>query len=146
MNQNSKMNIAVAGLGWVATNRHIPIILRNKNLHLYGVVDKHQERLNLIVQKYPWLKTSLSQDGEMPWVDQVQAVLIATDPLNHYALARKILSAGKHVLIEKPLTMTPEEGRDLIEIARQMHVSFCVVHNFQFARSTLKLQKMIRDG
>lgn len=146
MNQISKINIAVAGLGWVATNRHIPIIMRNKNLHLYGVVDKHKQRLNQITRKYAWLKTSLSQEGEMIWADHIQAVLVATDPLNHYKLARKLLLAGKHVLMEKPLTMNPEESRNLIEIAAKMNVSLCVVHNFQFARSTLKLQKMIKDG
>jgi predicted dehydrogenase len=146
MIKREKINVAVAGLGWVATNRHIPIILQKSKLHLYGIVDKRAERLQAISQKYPWLQTSLSRTGEMPWADNIQAVLIATDPMNHFELAKKILISGKHVLMEKPLTMSPEEGRELIQICNHSGVSLCVVHNFQFARSTLKLKKMIADG
>jgi len=143
---HGKINVAVIGLGWVATNRHIPVILRNPNLHLFGIVDKHPERLQRFTQKHPWLKTSISTEGQMPWGEEVQAVIIATDPLNHYPLAKKMLLAGKHVLMEKPFTMRPEEGHELVEIATRQGITCCVVHNFQFARSTLKLQSMLRDG
>jgi predicted dehydrogenase len=142
----SKINVVVIGLGWVATQRHIPIILRQPRLHLYGVVDKRAERLQNLSAKYPWIKTSISQDAEMPWGDDVQAVLIATDPLNHYRLAKQVLLAGKHLLMEKPLTMSPDEGRKLVELAEKQKLSFCVVHNFQFARSTLRLKQMIAEG
>lgn len=146
MNKNDKINVAVVGLGWVATNRHIPILLQTPELHLYGVVDKRAERLQAILKKYPWLKASLSQSGEMSWTDEIQAVLIATDPMNHFELAKKFLTAGKHVLMEKPLTMAPKEGEELVKISKDSGVSLCVVHNFQFARSTLKLKKMIDRG
>lgn len=146
MANSEKINLAVLGLGWVATQRHIPIILQNPRLHFFGVVDKRPERLQRIITQYPWLKTSLSQEGEMPWGEQVQAVLIATDPLSHYSLAKKMLLLGKHVLMEKPLTMTPAESAELLEIARQTGVTFCVGHNFQFARSVLKLQKLMQGG
>jgi scyllo-inositol 2-dehydrogenase (NADP+) len=146
MDRNNKINVAVIGLGWVATNRHIPIILRHPRLHLYGVVDKRAERIQEMKGKYPWLKTSVSQEGEMPWGENIRAVIIATDPLNHSALAKKMLLAGKHVLMEKPLTMSVEESRDLQETSNRMKMLCCVVHNFQFARSTLNLNQMIRDG
>jgi len=142
----SKFNIAVIGLGWVATQRHISIILRHPRLNLYGVVDKRAERIQKMGAQYPWLRTSLSREGEMPWGEAVQAVLIATDPPNHYPLAKKMLLAGKHILMEKPFTMSVEEARELQETAARQGVSCCVVHNFQFARSTLKLQAMIREG
>lgn len=146
MRNSEQINIAIIGLGWVATNRHIPLILRNPHLHLFGIVDKHTERIQRLAKKYAWLKTSVSKEGEMPWGDDIQAVLIATDPRNHYLLAKKTLLAGKHVLMEKPFTMKPEEGRELLDISTRMAVSCCVVHNFQFSRSTLKLQKMLQEG
>jgi predicted dehydrogenase len=145
VSSNNKINVAVVGLGWVANNRHIPVILKNPYLSLYGVVDKRPERIQRLTEKHPSIKTSVSREGEMPWGSDVQAVVIATDPLNHYSLAKKMLLDGKHVLMEKPLTMTPEESIDLRNIAQEKRLSCCVVHNFQFARSTLKLQKMLRE-
>src|SRR5688500_433946 len=143
---SEKINVAVVGLGWVATNRHIPVIVRHPQLHLYGVVDKGLERIQRLKEKYPWIQSSVSQEGEMPWGANVQAVIIATDPMNHYLLAKKILLTGKHVLMEKPLTMKPEESLELQEIASQMNVNCCVVHNFQFARSTMRLKAMLQSG
>jgi scyllo-inositol 2-dehydrogenase (NADP+) len=143
MKSSNLIPIAIIGLGWVATNRHIPIIQNHPQLRFFGVVDKHSERIQTVCAKFPWLQSSQSSNGEMPWGDNVRAVLIATDPLNHYQLAKKMLQAGKHVLMEKPLTMTPDEAQELQKIATQSGVSLCVVHNFQFARSTLKLHEMI---
>lgn len=146
MQTAAKINVAVIGLGWVATSRHIPIILRHPQLHFFGVVDKRADRIQRLITKHPNLRSSVSNEGEMPWEDKIQAVLIATDPLNHYSLAKKMLLMKKHVLVEKPLTMTPQEGQELQEIATKTGVSFCVVHNFQFARSTLKLKEMLQKG
>jgi scyllo-inositol 2-dehydrogenase (NADP+) len=146
MTRPEKINVAVIGLGWVATNRHIPIILRHPRLQLYGVVDKHQERIQNLTNKYTWLRASVSREGEMPWGNEVQAVVIATDPMNHYPLAKKMLIAGKHVLMEKPLTMSPVESHELQEISASKVVTCCVVHNFQFARSTLQLKELIDSG
>jgi predicted dehydrogenase len=143
---SGKINVAVVGLGWVATNRHIPVILRHPHLHLYGVIDKHPERIKRLKEKFPWIQTSVSPEGAMPWNADVQAVVVATDPLNHYALTKKLLLSGKHVLSEKPLTMKPEESLELQEMASQMGTSCCVVHNFQFARSTMKMRSMLDKG
>ena len=48
--------------------------------------------------------------------------------------------------MEKPLTMKPEESLELQEVASQIGVNCCVVHNFQFARSTMKLKSMLSNG
>lgn len=146
MSPSEKINVAVVGLGWVATNRHIPIILHHPRLNLYGVVDKRPERIQRLTEKYPWLRSSVSSEGEMPWGGEVQATCITTDPLHHYPLAKKMLLAGKHVLLEKPLSMTPEESLELEDISARIGVSCCVVHNFQFARSTLRLQSLLREN
>lgn len=146
MQTPNPINVAIIGLGWVATQRHLPVILNNPHLHLYGFVDRRPQKLQNINKKYPLLQTSLSSEGEMPWGKEVQAVLITTDPLNHFQLAKNSLLAGKHVLMEKPLTMTPAEANELLELKERLNVSLCVVHNFQFARSTLRLKENIRMG
>lgn len=146
MDEQGKINVAVIGLGWVASNRHTPIILQNRAMHLYGVVDKRLDRIESIKKKYPWLQTSLSQAGDMPWEGSVQAVLIATDPLNHFSLAKKMLELDKHVLMEKPFTMSVDEAVILQKIAKERSLTCSVVHNFQFSRSALKLKAMIVAG
>ena len=143
---NSKINIGVIGLGWVAKNRHIPCILRNNQVHLFGIVDQNEDRIRPFISKYPWLKSSVSDNAEINWLDEIEAVVIATDPSDHFLLAKKMLLAGKNVLIEKPMTMSINEGRELRVIAMDQKRVCCVSHNFQFASSVLKLKSLIKNG
>ncbi len=141
-----KLKIGVIGLGWVANNRHIPVIMKNPQLHLYGVADKNTDRIDRLSVKYPWIKSSLSQDGDIPWLNEVDAVVIATDPLNHFHLAKRMLLSGKNVLLEKPQTMSPSESKELKQITEETGLICSIMHNFQFSRSGIKLKEMISSG
>ena len=141
-----KINVGVIGLGWVASNRHIPIIMRNSQIHLFGVVDKNKNRIESILQKYPWVRTSVSEKGEIPWLEQVDAFLIATDPLSHFHLAKRMLLSQKNILIEKPVTVSLRDALEIKQIATENKLICCASHNFQFARSTTKLKEMIDNG
>ena len=59
--------------------------------------------------------------------------------MSYYGLIKRSLQLGKHVLTEKPFAMTVAEGEDLVQSADGMGRQLAIVHNFQFARSTLRL-------
>jgi len=64
--------------------------------------------------------------------DDVDAVLIATPPSTHYALARDILKAGKHCWVEKPLAMRAVDGRELVDLARRHERTLFVDETFLY--------------
>ena len=66
-------------------------------------------------------------DGERARGDRVDLVTIATPNDTHHAIARAFLEAGFHVLVEKPMTMTVEDGEDLVRLAQQ-HDRVCAVN------------------
>jgi predicted dehydrogenase len=82
---------------------------------------------------------------EVSWLDQVDAVTIGTPPQTHYTLAHSYLSAGKHVLVEKPMAMTVREAQELGALAVDQNRVLAVVHNFQFARSVRRVKKMMEE-
>jgi predicted dehydrogenase len=82
----------------------------------------------------------------VPWLDEVDVVTIGTSPFSHYELIRSALSRGKHVLTEKPFTLTVPEGEELVALAKEKGLCVGVVHNFQFARSFRKMLKDISSG
>lgn len=147
------LRVLSIGLGWVATNRHLPVMAASQDFHVVGVADRRQDRAETVARKFriprhygdPRLA---EQDGlaENPWLDEVEAVVIGASPFAHYALAKSALRAGKHVLTEKPFAMTPEEGEELVSLARELGLTLAVVHNFQFARSTRRLLRDIQSG
>src|SRR6185503_20631120 len=78
--------------------------------------------------------------------DEVQAITCGTAPFAHERVIRSALEAGKHVLTEKPFTMTVQEGEELVALAREQGKVLAVVHNFQFARSVQRLRHWMDQG
>jgi len=78
--------------------------------------------------------------------DQVEAVVIATPARTHFALAEAALLAGKHVLVEKPLTMDLEEGRRLTALATSRGLTLMVGHVFEFNPAVRYIKRAIDEG
>jgi scyllo-inositol 2-dehydrogenase (NADP+) len=147
MNESTApVRMAVIGLGWVANHRHIPCILRHPQAELVGVVDRQEGKVAALKSRYKALKTAVSEDGSASWLDEVDAVVIATHPAAHYQLAKAALERGKHVLVEKPFTLQPEEASELLELSARTGRICAVSHNFLFADSIRKLDHLIQTG
>ena len=84
--------------------------------------------------------------ADVPWLADVDAVVVATSPFTHHALISEALRLGKHVLTEKPFAMTREEARGLVARSEASKRVLGIVHNFQFARSTRRLVDDVAAG
>lgn len=82
-------------------------------------------------------RTSAAKKLGLRWFDtvdaicesnDVDAVFIATNNLSHYPIAKQLLEARKHLIIEKPITTTLEHGRELVELAARNSLSLAVDH------------------
>src|SRR5207237_2722161 len=112
-----------------------------------GAIDPSAARVGKTAPRFRLPRASAGDGAEgVPWLDQVDAVTIATPPATHHPLARSYLEAGKHVLVEKPLAMDPVQARDLAQTAARTGRILAVVHNFQFARSTSRMLALLRSG
>lgn len=134
------IRVAAIGLGWVAQHRHLPVMDRSDRFEVVGVIDRRPDRARAIAKARGYRHHACTDLlADIPWLDAVDAVTIATAPMAHYGLAAEALARGKHVLTEKPFTMTSAEGLDLLDRARAADRRLAIVHNFQFARSTKAL-------
>jgi scyllo-inositol 2-dehydrogenase (NADP+) len=141
------VRVAAVGLGWVALNRHLPVMERNRSFEIVGVIDRAPGRAQEIATRRRYRRHACSASlAAVPWLDEVDAVTVATAPMAHYALIREALARGTHVLTEKPFAMTGKEGEELVATARSSDLRLAIVHNFQFARSSLRLKADIAAG
>jgi UDP-2-acetamido-3-amino-2,3-dideoxy-glucuronate N-acetyltransferase len=76
----------------------------------------------------------------------IQAVAIATPASNHYASAKAALEAGKHVFVEKPLSLRVEEADELCALAERLDLRLMVGHLLQYHAAFLKLRQIVREG
>jgi len=94
---------------------------------------------------YPHLRTTDSLD-EMLADPDVVAVVIVTPAATHAPLARRVLDAGKHVLVEKPLALRTADAVDLTERAERAGLVLMVGHTFEFVPAIQRMRDFVVDG
>lgn len=135
-------SVAVIGSGYWGRN-----LVRNffELGALSAVCDSHTDTLRTIAEQYPECRT-LTSYAEVLRDASIQAVAIATPAETHGLLVREALLAGKDVLVEKPLCLSAEEGRSLVELARGCGRILMVGHLLWYHPSVLKLKDLIDSG
>jgi predicted dehydrogenase len=76
----------------------------------------------------------------------VDAVAVATPVATHFPIAKELLSAGKHVLLEKPLAATVHEAEELIELAEQNKRTLMVDHTFVYTGAVRRMKEIVSSG
>jgi predicted dehydrogenase len=138
------VNIGVIGYGYWGPN-----LVRNfyetKDVKVTCVSDRKSDRLKLVQSRYPSVKVT-EDPVDLINDPQVDAVIISTPVSTHFDLAYKALKAGKHVLVEKPMTCTVVEGEKLLEEAARMKRTLMVDHTFIYTPAVLKIKELVANG
>ncbi len=109
------------------------------------VCDLDPRRLERFADKQPGARTTQQLDDILA-DDEVAAVAVSTPVHTHFELVRQALEAGKHVMVEKPITKTAAEARALIELAEARQRVLMVGHVFEYNASIRALKKLIDAG
>jgi len=125
----SDLGAAVVGTGFIGLV-HVEA-LRRLGVNVMGVVGSSPERAAAKAAVYPLPRVyqSFEQALEDPAVD---AVHLATPNRLHHPQVQACLAAGKHVVCEKPLAMTPAQSAELLELAERSGLVHCTNFNLRF--------------
>lgn len=138
------MKIGVVGLGYWGPNL-VRNLLNTQGVQGVVACDTLVRRLENIKRLFPSVEVTGCYD-ELLTREDVQAVAIVTPVSTHYALALKALRAGKHVLIEKPMTARSVEAQELIALAYEKGLILMVDHTFVYTGAVRKMKELITRG
>lgn len=133
----AKIKVVLVGLGKMGAN-HLRVLRETPGFELAAVVDAKADRSDLGV---PLLRSV----ADLAKVD-FEAAVIATPTATHYELAKELIAMGKHLLIEKPIASTFEQGRELLAAAQAKGTRLVVGHVERFNPAVRKLREIIREG
>jgi UDP-2-acetamido-3-amino-2,3-dideoxy-glucuronate N-acetyltransferase len=119
-----------------------------RNFHTLGalqmVCDVNEETLNRVRKGYGVATTT---DYEaMLESESVDAVVIAAPAVEHYALSKRALEAGKHVFVEKPLALRCTDGRQVVELAKERKLVLMVGHILEYHPGIIELSRLVQQG
>lgn len=123
-----------------------PHLSRNLNSlahqRLRYIVEMSANRREKASSLYP--QVNVTDDLDAVLKDSgVKAVLLSTPAATHATLARRVLAAGKHVFVEKPLTLSVDDGIELATMAERAGLLLMVGHTFEFVPAVQRMKELI---
>jgi predicted dehydrogenase len=109
------------------------------------LADRRPERLAHAQARHPAVRVT-ADHHELIGDPAVDAVVIATPVSSHFELALAALRAGKHVLVEKPMTASTDEALQLIDEAARRRLVLMVDHTFVFTPAVQKMRELTQSG
>jgi len=135
---NQSIRVGVVGVGSIGKN-HARICAALKEAKFAAIYDTNSDVARSIGRQYN-VPVANSLDEFVALVD---AATVAAPTNTHYEIASRLLEAGKHVLIEKPITETPKEAEELVRLARESSVILQVGHVERFNPVMSALQERL---
>lgn len=138
------VGIGVIGYGYWGPNlvRNFSEVVEARVLALSDLSD---DRRQAAARRYPSVMVTADYQDiiDDPAID---AVAIATPVGTHFAVAAAALNAGKHVLVEKPITASSEQAAELTRLARAVNRVLMVGHVFVYTGAVVKIREILREG
>ena len=140
-----QLNVGIIGTGWCGGIRAESCAANAlvKDLHIAEVRPERLAEMTKLVNP----KTATTDYREILERDDIDAMIISATPEDlHYPMTKECLLAGKHVFLEKPISLELHEADELIAIAKQKDVKFTIGYSQRFNAKHAYVKKCIEDG
>lgn len=121
---------------------HAPFLAAHPAFEFKAVLERHQKQAQL---NYPGV-ISYDHPEQLFNDAEIELLVINTPNNTHYQYALQALQAGKHVLIEKPATVTSDEAKHLFEIGQQLRLKVMIYQNRRYNSDFLSFKNVIENG
>lgn len=139
--QNTPINVGLASYGMSGRVFHAPLLAANPQFKLSKVLERSSENSKTLYPEVEVVKdyNALLQD------DSIELIVINTPNALHFEMGRQALRAGKHVVLEKPFTVTAQEAYDLITLAKEQNLTLTVFQNRRWDGDFRTLQQVVNQ-
>jgi len=139
---SSPITTALLSYGMSGEIFHAPFLTLHPGFQLKKVVERSKKK---ITQRYPQV-ISVSDRAEVLLDPSIELVIVNTPNETHYPFVKEALNAGKHVVVEKPFTVTSGEGKELIALAKAKNKILTVFQSRRFDGDFKTVQQVVKDG
>lgn len=138
------ITVGVIGCGYWGPNL-LRNFAENEAAELRWICDADQPRLAAMGRRYPAAQTTTDYQ-ELLTDPNLDAIAVVTPVATHFQIAKAALVAGKHVLVEKPLTATEREAEELNDLAERNQRTLMVDHTFVYTGAVRKMKEIVASG
>jgi predicted dehydrogenase len=136
----NKVRVGIIGVGYLGT-QHARILSYLEEAELKGVADVEYKKALEIGNRHGVRYFQNYRD----MLDEIDAAIVATPTSEHFPVSLHLLKEGKHVLVEKPITDTVEQGQELVDVAQRNGLVFQVGHLERFNPAVEAVENIISE-
>jgi predicted dehydrogenase len=140
-----RLRVGILGAGGISQLVHIPVIRKNPDAELVAIADLEYAKAATVADKFK-IPNFYRDPERLLARDDIDAVHVNTPTNSHMALTLAALSAGKHVLVEKPIARKAAEAYRMVEAAKAADRKLMVAMNLRFRPDAMTLRKFIEAG
>ncbi|OKP03295.1 oxidoreductase [Xenorhabdus eapokensis] len=136
------LKVGLVGYGYASKTFHAPLIAGTPNIELVAISSSDADKV-----KKDWPTISVVSSPEELFIDpNIDLIVIPTPNDTHYPLAQQALAAGKHVVVDKPFTITVEQAQSLKKQAEEANLLLSVFHNRRWDSGFLTVKSIIKEN
>lgn len=139
---SDNVRVGLIGYGYASKTFHAPLIVGTPGMTLAAVSSSDATKVHA-----DWPGVSVVSDPKQLFNDpDIDLIVIPTPNDTHFPLARAAMEAGKHVVVDKPFTVTLSQARELEALAKSRGLVLSVFHNRRWDSDFLTLKGLIAEG
>lgn len=139
------VNVGLIGLGSISFAHEAGFSEMGDVARIIAMCDIHPEEVDSRIAMYEGCQ-GYTRYQELLDNEEIDLVDITVPHELHYEITRAALQRGKHVLVEKPITVNSAQGAELIDLARERELKFSVAENTRFVTAYQKAEELLKQG
>ncbi len=139
----AKYNVGIIGVGYWG-KKLVDEFTKVENANVIGVSDLDEKNLQFCAERFG-VKNGYKDYKQLLAQKDLHAVAVAVPNAMHYQVCKDALNAGKHVLVEKPITLSSAEGKDLVALAQAKKLTLSVGHIFRFNSALAEIRRLNKE-
>jgi scyllo-inositol 2-dehydrogenase (NADP+) len=136
------LQVGVVGYGVAAQVMHLPFITTMQEYHLVSILERHHDYAQ---EKYPGVRVVRTIE-DVVGDPEIDLIIVTTPNDTHFPYAQAGLRAGKHVVLEKPFTITTRDAMALVQLSHQTDRKLSVYQNRRYVNDFLTIKQILREN
>ncbi|MGL5354646.1 MAG: Gfo/Idh/MocA family protein [Clostridium sp.] len=142
-----KVRVGIIGCGGIAGGKHLPSLSKVNEVEIVGFCDLEIEKAEKMAKKYGVENAKVCIDYKELLADKsIEVIHVCTPNRSHSVISIDAMESGKHVMCEKPMAKTSEEGRAMIEAAKKTGKKLTIGYQNRFRVDSIYLHKACESG
>ena len=142
-----KLRIGIVGCGFIATRKHLPMLVPHEDVEVVAFCDSVKERAEASAKQFgtPDAKTYLDY-RDLVARDDIDVVHVCTPNSSHAEISIAALQSGKHVMCEKPMAKTSAEAKAMLDAAQASGKKLTIAYQNRFRSDSQFIKSLCDKG